>query len=391
MGKRKKPSPYERMTAEEISINSLKMLYLIGCALRNDAPDAGLQADLDEEKLYLIAKKHSLCAVTEYALRKFGFRCDSRITDAAAQSIRKTVLMKHEREMLFAEWENAGIRYLPLKGIMMEELYPSIGLREMSDNDILVDDANAQEVYHLMVSHGYDCKSYGKGHHDIYVKKPCYVFEIHRMMFDEDDNPDYAAYYSNVFEKTVTDGVHEYGYRMSREDFYIYMILHAKVHFDLAGTGLRLLVDLLVFGDHFGDELDWSYIAGELKDLGAGDFEQELREIEETVFSWQPYENFNNTLFDEIALSGTYGNYSNLLRSHFRATSAEQGVAGKIRYFKYRFSVPEGILKKQFPFFYRHKALVPVLWVYRPLRKLIKRPSSIPKELKALHSYTGKK
>lgn len=42
--------------------------------------------------------------------------------------------------------EQRGIWYLPLKGIILKEFYPSVGMRQMSDNDILFDEAFAEQV-----------------------------------------------------------------------------------------------------------------------------------------------------------------------------------------------------------------------------------------------------
>lgn len=51
--------------------------------------------------------------------------------------------MKERRYFLF---EKAGIWYLPLKGVILKEMYPVYGIRQMADNDILFDFTYRKEV-----------------------------------------------------------------------------------------------------------------------------------------------------------------------------------------------------------------------------------------------------
>ena len=64
--------------------------------------------------------------------------------------------------------EQKGIWHLPLKGVILKEYYPSVGMRQMSDNDILFDYSFCNEVQAYMESEGYKAVSVGEGNHDIY-------------------------------------------------------------------------------------------------------------------------------------------------------------------------------------------------------------------------------
>lgn len=59
--------------------------------------------------------------------------------------------------------------YLPLKGIIMKDYYPSVGMRQMSDNDILFDADAWERMEKHMISEGYKAEYVGKGH-DVYHK-----------------------------------------------------------------------------------------------------------------------------------------------------------------------------------------------------------------------------
>ncbi len=89
------------------------------------------------------------------------------------------MLLDSERAEIFRELDRMKIWYLPLKGIGLKSLYPGIGMREMSDNDILIDPCGRDRVHELMLRRGYTALSKPAEHHDVYLKQPIYNFEIH--------------------------------------------------------------------------------------------------------------------------------------------------------------------------------------------------------------------
>ena len=72
-----------------------------------------------------------------------------------------------------------NIWYLLLKGLISREYYPTPALREMSDNDILVDRKYMKDIYDFMVGRGYSIKGYGTCNHDEYLKNIEEYDEIH--------------------------------------------------------------------------------------------------------------------------------------------------------------------------------------------------------------------
>ena len=84
---------------------------------------------------------------------------------------------------------------MPLKGVILKELYPKIGMRQMSDNDILFDETYRKDVVRFMKNKGYHLKSGINAHCDEWVKEPVYNFEMHLNLFVE----------SNEFFITITN------------------------------------------------------------------------------------------------------------------------------------------------------------------------------------------
>ena len=79
------------------------------------------------------------------------------------------MLFDAERELIADFMNKNGIKYMFLKGTILENYYPKIGMREMSDNDIYYDMAFREKLEGFMLSLGYECTQ-KLDNHDIYVK-----------------------------------------------------------------------------------------------------------------------------------------------------------------------------------------------------------------------------
>ena len=124
------------MTKEEYHKVIDELIYLSGCVVNGNVPAKEHVASVNLEHLYTAASKHNLCAIVGYALESAGVS-DNSFIQAKAKAIRKVAAMEIDKELLFERFEQEKIWYLPLKGTIVKELYPSIGLRQMADFDIL--------------------------------------------------------------------------------------------------------------------------------------------------------------------------------------------------------------------------------------------------------------
>ena len=113
------------------------MLYLTSCALNNVIPDKNKIESMNLENLFEMCQFHSLTCIVCMALESVGMELPEYWTQAKA--IRKVLLLDAERRKIFNFMDKNGIWYMPLKGVILKEYYPSIGMRQISDNDILCD------------------------------------------------------------------------------------------------------------------------------------------------------------------------------------------------------------------------------------------------------------
>lgn len=139
------------------------LLYLLGCGVNEKMPAKAyiktFQEAYDEDKMqmmYRFSKAHFVEALTGTVLKKAGVKLPIEWEQSIAKAIRKVILFDRERAEIFSYMDEQRIWHMPLKGVILKEFYPSIGMRQMSDNDILFDKDYAKQIRDYMISRGYE-------------------------------------------------------------------------------------------------------------------------------------------------------------------------------------------------------------------------------------------
>ena len=374
---------YPVETAEEyIKRVAGEMIYLLSCAVNDETPDREQVAGMDLYEIYCLARDHMLTAAVAYALER-AMPLPHAFDQAKKKAIRKLTLFELERAAVTKEFEKAGIWYLPLKGILLKDDYPKSSMREMNDNDILVDSTRTEDVRAIMEGLGYRCDHFGLWNHDVYSKPPTLEFEIHRTLFEADRATVFADYYADIKSKTTQEG---FACRLSNEDCYLYILCHAYRHYIHAGAGLRSLLDVYVFLRAHPD-LDRDYLDAELKKLRIEDFERTMRRLSHKVFTGAQPDEQEKKVLDYLILSGCNGTIENreynLMEQNL---GGDDSGASKRRFIKSRIFLSGDALERQYPFVAKHKALYPFLVVYRPVKGAVTHPKRILREFhKIIH------
>ena len=341
------------------------LIYLASCTVNQEEADPQIIASVDLSELYALADAHQLTAVIAFALETAGVR-DDRFLQERSKAVSSEVNFDAERARILKEFEEKQIWYMPLKGIILKQFYPQIGMRQMSDNDILFDAEKAEDVHEIMESLGYETDIYDEGHRDDYRKLPMFHFEMHRVLFDEKTLPESLyRYYRDARRLLIKDSGNNYGYHLSDEDFYLYMIAHEYKHFAWGGTGLRSLLDTYVYLKKHSAALDWDYITAESEKLGIAGFEKRNRALALRAFhagGMQKLSEKETELLDYFIESEAYGSTPHAIRNYSRHI-------GMARYVMQRVFLPMEAVEKYYPFFYRHKLLLPILPIYRVIRR----------------------
>lgn len=355
------------MNKEEYRKMIDEVLYLSGCVVNDEEPEKARIDKLDMSNLYKAADKHMLTAIVGYALKKAGIY-DKYFIESMGKSVRKTAVMEIDKELLFERLEEEKIRYMPLKGIIIKELYPATGIRQMADFDILCDGTYIEKVNEIMVNLGFSCDRLGKGVDNTYLKKPVSNFEMHTALFGDYHDKKLYSYYRNIFDRLQKDDDNAYGYHFSHNDMYIYFTAHEYKHYSGGGTGLRSLLDTYVIWKNLGDTLDTEYIAEETKKLGIHEFEQANKQLALDVFGKKSLTEEEKKMLDYMIYSGTYGDIQNLIENEVARYGG--GKKGKARFILKKIFLPMNQVKIFYPFFYKYKILLPCLLLYRIFKSL---------------------
>ena len=342
------------------------LIYLISCAVNGEKPDTERVAGMDMDAIFSLASRQMLAATVAPALKAAGIQ-DKRFAKALEHSALKSSTMDMEMVALFAALTDAGIWHMPLKGTVLQHLYPVYGMRQMSDHDILFDARRADDVKSIMEGLGFSTEHFGDSNHDVYHKEPVSNFEMHSALFGPSHDEKLYKYYRDVEKRLLGDGCEKH---LSPEDFYLYLIAHEFKHYSGGGTGLRSLLDTYVYLQK--TTLNMDYVAAEAEKLGIAEFEAQNRSLAQHLFSGGELTEANRELLDYILSSGVYGTEEHRLENNIRNSGR-----GKINYALHRFFVPISrknkayvAFEEQYPLFYMHKILLPFLPFYRIFRSM---------------------
>lgn len=384
----------------EISLTQQALLYLLNCAVNERIPEE-LPHDVDFEGLYKISKFHSVSAMISYALDKGGYLTEQYMSSELIQkwamarihAMRKNLMFDGEREQILQHLEEIGCWYMPLKGVILKEMSPDVGMREMSDNDILFDKSFRKELKKYMVERGYEVKLYGNHIHDLYKKPPVLYFEMHTELFSESSRNNWFEYYKNVIASLKKDSGNQFGYHFTDEDFYIYIVAHTYKHYKSSGTGIRSFVDSYVYLKN-KKYMNWQYISKEVSKIRINKFESEARSFVQRLFykensfaDMRPKDEKESKMLSYILDAGTYGTTSNRVEHDILDIESEHGEIGfgtKVIYCIQRLFPGMEYMRLNRPFLCKYKILIPFFWVYRLITLPITHRKRIWAEIKAL-------
>lgn len=353
---------------DNTAVTSRDVLYKYYISMLKSALDGTIPPELPAgvsfRQLYNYSASNHTAHMLRGPLSMLSSRPDPETDGLFMQQYAKSVARDAEQKSAYDEIINlltgAGVSLLPIKGIELKNLYPTPGMRRMSDIDIVYDaHGDDEKVKQLMESLGYSCESWGGGHHDIFHRPPVTNIELHRRA----DYPGYFDAPGGLVPDAETSGL----FHLSPADFYIQLLRHDARHMKDGGLGVRAICDIYILRKHFGDALTTDYVLSQLDGYGLSRFAGKLNAI---VNNW--FET-NASVIDSagrVILSGyTYGNSTDSeMRRLARAHKGSKAVYAMSRIF------PEyGIMKKRYIILNRLPVLLPAFWVVRCFEVLFHR------------------
>ncbi len=330
--------------------------------------------------LFALSKRHDLAHAVASALYKCGALTDAemllKFSREQALSVYRHEQIKYAYEQLADAFNGAGIPFIPLKGTVLREYYPSEHLRTSCDIDILVKTDDFDAAVDCLVGCGF--KRGERNYHDVSLYSPSGIlvelhFNIKELSQQLDPILEAAWDYASS-----ADGSR---YELSHDFFVFYSFAHMYYHFTEGGCGARPLMDIWVMQHKMG--IDYEIAADLLKKAGIYKFAAELSRLSEICFSGEPADEFAELLLEFILSGGSYGSRQNKMAVAQAKTGGAAGYASR------RLFLPLDKMRIAYPMLEKAPILLPFCWIARLAKALVLgKRKSVVMELKTAADVT---
>ena len=345
------------------------VLMLLRSYIKNESIEIK-NIDYDISQVFEFSRRHKIENITLAAVKKTKLPIDDTVLhqweDLCDENTVQLMLQETEKERLVNAFNEAKIAFLPLKGWHLRDVYPKQEYRFMSDLDILVHRSDREAVNVLLKELGYSGEMGDYGKDDSYMFQPCIHVEMHFDMVSVEQER-WFDYYQSIWEKAVL--VSDYEYKLSWNDFFIYMMINYLKDYTLKGTGIRSIIDFYFFLDKYKSTLDFVYINEEFRKLDIYDLAQETLQLVEDWFGDNP-KIYGNVMGDRLLNSGIYGTSKELVQHRYDNLSSNvKGKKAKRMVYLFRRAFPGmKIMKYKYPILNKNPFLLPFYWCVRLIR-----------------------
>lgn len=261
---------------------------LLSCSRAGIAPEDTprlndlLSSPLDWEFISEAARYHNISQILYHNLKGLPSRdlVPPRVMEGLERSYRETIaknmFLYAELETVLDAFRRRGLDVIVLKGAALAGIvYPDIGLRPMTDIDILVKEDELEIADRVMGDLDYHTvrgvkprRWFRKSHFHLppyrHARKPVIV-EIHWHVTGNCSATDIRQWWKRAKIRDLM------GYRMlvpSPEDMLIHLAVHLFNHDYENGFVLRCLSDIYEMLRHYRSEVDWEFLQSETAGQG---------------------------------------------------------------------------------------------------------------------------
>ncbi|MBQ7580060.1 MAG: nucleotidyltransferase family protein [Clostridia bacterium] len=341
-----------------LSKESSFVIECIGSSLKNVPLDSGLFDGVDLEKVYRIALSHRVIGLVFGALKPHRDKIPSELFEKMSSHNKMMIMSSVARNNSMAEVSEAlsknGIRFLFLKGAVIQNLYPEKYMRYSTDTDVLVEEKDYEKTYPLLKELSYKFDSQNDKHY-VFWKKPYVCVEIHKKLVS--DNGFFDRVWDNVNEET---GV----LVMAKEFELTYLLYHmAQNLVKTGGVGIHSVTDVYLYLKTHERSLDKGLFEEYLRETGLTGFFESIKTLGEMWFDGKDCEEFYSTLTDYIISAGRSGDPSKVASG--KIDSASPLIVGKTKFLLSKLFLPYNDLKKIYPALGKAPFMLPFFWGMR--------------------------
>lgn len=354
---------------------SIYLLKILKCFIQNENPGP---FSGNWMKLIMLANIHSVTGILGYMVMNYPDESNAQAAPLLRRQCLQSIGIFSQRaqrmKKLIQQMDELEIDHLLLKGYVLKDYYPVPELRSYGDIDFLIrmDDRPRSDA--LMLREGFERKTDWEPVFS-YLKNLEY-YEIHTnvMEIDVSDNADYKAYFSHTWERAHLMEGHTY--RLRDEDHLLYLLAHVAKHISSSGAGIRMYMDIAVFIQHFGDQLDWDYIRSELNKLAFADFANMVLTVVQEYFGVAgpiPLKKIDAQVLEDFMeftmAGGTFGHVgrdSGLV--YLKRQDRNDERVSRTKTFMKRLFPSADSIESRYTYLQGRHWLLPVAWIHRLFR-----------------------
>lgn len=353
----------------------------------------------DWQHFFQIASKHNVLPMV------FQSTYDSPVLKESAgnmipllrRSVMEQVFLQIRKNQeflqLYRELSGKGLEPIVVKGAIVRSLYPNSDNRISGDEDFYIP-AGTYNQYkdalaecHMTLA-GWDAEKEESNHEVSYIHESgALKIEIHKDLFDSR----LSAYsgmndlFQDAFERSILVDIDGQPVRtMNHTDHMIFLVLHAFKHFVTSGFGIRQVCDMVVYGNHWGREIEWEELLDKCRSIHADQFAAAIFDIGRRYLGfdweksgypelWQKIEVDSEDLLNDLIDAGIFG-ASDMSRKHssnitLNAVTADKkgqkASTGRIQSAVKAVCLPVDKMSDRYPYLKKMPFLLPVAWIQR--------------------------
>ena len=350
----------------------------VKCGIKNQKIEV-VPDGLDYKTLYKLCTTHSMSVVVYKALEKVREKLFPRfliaLELAVQHEVKKDIQSGYDISTVLSAFENNGIKYMPLKGYHLKQIYPSSDMRFASDCDVLIDVNQLKQVRNLVKKLGLKTKRHDEHHDIVFYPNTKTVFELHKTIFVGPLEKYFGEGNKGFYRAKIKEG-YNYFYQMDKEIFYISILGHSAYHFaEGAGVGIRHLTDIYLFRKVY--QLDEKYLDSELEKCGLLQFKNQFEKLAKHFFDGAEADQFITKLAKHILDSGLLSNEDKKVASDVASNANQSTEKAHKKTIWRKIFLPTEQMKFAFPILKKAIWLLPFCHIYRWIKVIFTRPKSI--------------
>lgn len=341
------------------------MFGLIKSVVTESEPPKAM-SEINWKLIHYFANRHNIKNIMSYAVLKGDYDLPENIKNDFLNNMYTYAMVDgvqtREAERVFAAFEKYGLEFMPVKGVFLKKIYPSTDMRRMGDIDILIREEKYEEYKKAIEEVGFTFNRESNNEY-IFNKKNLLTVELHRYLITP-GNDDMFAYYGTGWRLAKKES--EYMYRLSKEDEYVYMIVHFAKHYRDAGIGLRPVIDIWMYKNKNPD-IDMDYVFEQLEKMNLHTFAKNVFELTETWFGGVPYNKITSNMTEFILENGEYGTSAGMVAagSIRTGTNTKMTVGVKMKKYLQLIFPDRNSLKRKYPVLVKYPIALPFCWFCR--------------------------